>query len=658
MIRKADSQIPYQPLEPTMPSNSRGSHVSATTFFNLATFALVLGFLFLARTVVLPLAMAILLTALLAPLVRRLEGWRIPRVPAVIVVTALISLVLFGLGATLGNQIVNLGGELTKYRSELTSKFSTIRDSLRLSPQVQESMEVLEGLSESAIDSPADEASGNPPPKAEANSPLKNPPSAAPGATVEPVPVRIVGGQESPLSGAREVLGLLMEPLGVAAMVFVLTVFMLIAREDLRNRMLVLIGGDRVPGTTQLLEEAWQRVSRYLRMQLLINSLYGLAVGGMAFAAGLPNALLFGLQATVFRFVPYLGPIVAAGLPLAVTLAVTQGWNTFLAMAAGLLILELVVNNVLEPWLYGSSTGVSAVGILVSAFFWTWLWGAVGLVLATPLTVCLVVLGRHVPALRFWATLLSEESPLGPTERLYQRLLARDAFESFRIIDETRQEHKATPVPAICGLLSGAVTNAAIDHGLGEIDDERLQAFTKSFHHVWQEVMDDFDLPSHDELHQQGALQALLLPARGVCDREASRIAAAYLTHEGWHATVAEPQLLVSDLAKQAVDGAMDVCVITAIGERAAAHARYICRQLIMSGWHGPTAVLAMPGEHLTASALERLTAAGVAEVVGTHAELAAKLSTLTERARVERDVAAAENSENEKVHPTPASTT
>jgi len=638
-----------------MASNSRGSHVSATTFFNLATFALVLGFLFLARTVVLPLAMAILLTALLAPLVRRLEGWRIPRVPAVIAVTALISLLLLGLGATLGNQIVNLGGELTKYRTELTSKFATIRESLRLSPQVQESMEVLEGISESAIDSPADEAAGAPPPKGENKIELTAAQPAAPGASVEPVPVRVVGTQESTLSGAREVLGLLMEPLGLAAMVFVLTVFMLIAREDLRNRLLVLIGGERVPGTTQLLEEAWQRVSRYLRMQLLINSLYGLAVGGMAFAAGLPNALLFGLQATVFRFVPYLGPIVAAGLPLAVTLAVTQGWNTFLIMAAGLLILELAVNNVLEPWLYGSSTGVSAVGILVSAFFWTWLWGAVGLVLATPLTVCLVVLGRHVPALRFWATLLSEESPLGPTERLYQRLLARDAFESFRIVDETRHEHKATPVPAICGLFSGAVASAAVDHGLGEIDDERLQAFTKSFHHVWQEVMDDFDLPTHDALHRQNAPRALCLPARGVCDREASRIAAAFLIHEGWHATVAEPQLLVNELVKQAHEGAVDICVISAIGDRAAAHARYVCRQLIMSGWLGPIVVLVMPGEHLTAAALERLTSSGAAEVVRNHGELATKLTALTEKGRIDRAATANQAVDPAATQPAPA---
>lgn len=323
---------------------------------------------------------------------------------------------------------------------------------------------------------------------------------------------------------------------------------------------------------------------------------------------------------------------------MAVTLAVTEGWPTFVAVAAGLLVLELVVNNVLEPWLYGSSTGVSAVGILVSAFFWTWLWGAVGLVLATPLTVCLVVLGRHVPALKFWATLLSEESPLGPVERLYQRLLARDSFESLRIIDEVRHENKATVVTSTCGLLSGAVTNAAVDHALGEIDDDRLQSFTTTFDHVWQEVVQEFDLPTAEELKERGALRTLCLPARGVCDAQASRITAAFLMNEGWAATSAEQQMLGRDLAALAVDGAIDVCVITAIGERAPAHARYLCRQLMLQNWHGPIAVFVMPGESLTATDMERLAAVGAAEVIKSHAELALKLAALTERARIERD--------------------
>ncbi len=641
-----------------MSASFRGSNVSAGTFFTLATFALVLGILFVARAIILPVAMAILLTALLAPLVRRLEQWRVPRVLAVVVVVATIALAFFGLGAMIGNQAVNLSAELTNYRQEIRTKFEGLRESIESiqpSPAMRESMEMLEGLSEAAQEAPADETTGKLPHPQPSRPNVAELSQSATQNNLNPVPVRVVPEASSPFSGAREWMAAIMEPLGVAAIVVVLTIFMLIAREDLRNRMLVLIGGDRVPGTTQLLEEAWQRVSRYLRMQLLINTMYGLAVFAITFAAGLPNALLFGLQAVAFRFVPYLGPLLAAGLPLAVTLAVTEGWQTFIAVAICLLVLELIVNNVLEPWLYGTSTGVSTVGILISAFFWTWLWGAVGLVMATPLTVCLVVLGRHVPALKFWATLLSEESPMGPVERLNQRLLARDTFESLRIIDEERKHEPSAAVTNTCNLLSGAVTRAAMDHATGEIDDERLQSFSTAFDHVWQEVSDDFESPVADPSAPHGGLRALCVPARGVCDFHAARIAAAFLTNECWAASAVEQRLLARDVAAQAKDGEYDVCIVSAIGERAAAHARYVCRQLTMQGWHGPIAVLVMPGEHLTATDMERLAAVGAGEVVKSHAELAIKLNALTERARLECNSAEPSSSDSRDELPAPA---
>lgn len=622
-----------------MASGPRSSNVSASTFFTLATFALVFGILFVARAVILPVAMSVLLTALLAPLVRRVEQWRVPRILAVIVVVAAVSVAFLGVAGVIGRQTVDLAKELTNYRQQIRTKFEELRDkviSMQPEGNLRESIDMLKKMSEASTESPAEEAEeaiqGAAPPTPNVAAAT----NGNDGQELKPVPVRVVPEEASALNGAREWLGTIMEPLGVAAMVVVLTIFMLIAREDLRNRMLVLIGGDRVPGTTQLIEEAWQRVSRYLRMQLLINFMYGVAVFSLTLACGLPNAFLFGLQAMVFRFVPYLGPVIAAGLPLAVTVAVTPGWPTFIIVAVGLLVLELIVNNVLEPWLYGSSTGVSTVGILISAFFWTWLWGGVGLVLATPLTVCLVVLGKHVPALKFWATLLSEESPLGPIERLYQRLIARDTFESLRIIDEEKKNEHGAGVAATCTLLAGAVTRASVDHAVGDIDDERLQAFSTAFNVVWEEVADDFDLPTEVEVEAGAGSRALCLPARGVCDAHAARIVATFLTSEGWRAKAIESRMLVRDVAAQAKDGAVDVCVVSAIGERAAAHARYVCRQLTMQGWHGPIAVLVMPGEHLTAKELEQLAAVGATEVVKSHQELALKLSSLTERARLE----------------------
>jgi predicted PurR-regulated permease PerM len=628
-----------------MASNSRTGYVSAGTFFTVATFALVVAILYVARSIILPVAMAVLLTALLAPLVRRLEHWRLHRVAAVILVVTVIAIGLLGAVAIFGQQAVSLSAEISKYREEIREKFMGLKRIVRASPEMEESMEMLENLPDAAMEAPVDEA--------EALSPTPAPPGAiqdspAPqrGEASTPVPVRVVPDETSIFSGASQWMAVIMEPIGVAAIVVVLTVFMLIAREDLRNRMLVLFGGDSVPGTTQLLEEAWQRVSRYLRMQLLINAMYGVAVFGVTLFAGLPNAPIFGLQAMLLRFVPYLGPVLAAGLPLAVTLAVTPGWQTLIIVAVCLLVLELVVNNVLEPWLYGSSTGVSTVGILMSAFFWSWLWGPVGLVLATPLTVCLVVLGKHVPALKFWATLLSEESPLGPMERLNQRLLARDTFEAHRIIEAGQKEEPSAAVAIACNMMAGAVTRAAIDHSAGELEDERLESFAAAFDHVWQEVLDDLELPNPEHLKQAGGLRALCIPARGVCDSQVARIVSTFLTNEGWAARAMESRLLARDVAVQVKDGEVDVCVVTALGERAAAHARYVCRSLTMHGWHGPIAVLVMPGEHLTATDLERLAHVGANEVVKSQAELALKLPALTQRARIEREGEPAEGSD------------
>lgn len=631
-----------------MASNSRNAYVSAGTFFTVATFALVVAILYFARSIILPIAMAVLLTALLAPLVRRLERWRVPRVAAVIVVVAIIAGGILGAGAFFGRQAVSLSGELANYRQEIRAKFLGLKDYLKPSPAVEESMQMLESLPDAAMEAPVDEAAALAPPGATE--------PARPSRSGEaPIPVRVVPDGTTLFTGAGEWMRLIMEPIGIAAIVVVLTVFMLIAREDLRNRMLVLIGGDSVPGTTRLLEEAWQRVSRYLRMQLLINALYGLAVFALTFAVGLPNAPIFGLQATALRFVPYLGPVLAAGLPLAVTLAVTSGWQTFVVVAGCLLLLELLVNNVLEPWLYGASTGVSTVGILMSAFFWSWLWGPVGLVMATPLTVCLVVLGRHIPALKFWATLLSEESPLGPMERLNQRLLARDTFEAHRIIEERQQEEPNTSVAVACDIIAGAVTRAAIDHASGELDDERLESFSGAFDRLWQEVLDDLELPQHESTPQSERLRALCVPARGLCDYHVARVVATFLTAEGWSASAMEQRLLARDAASHVNAGEVDVCVVVAIGQRAPAHARYVCRHLSMHGWGGPIAVLVMPGEHVTASDWERLANVGAQEVVKSLAELALKLPALTQRARMERELEEGASESKRHVAPSPA---
>ena len=229
----------------------------------------------------------------------------------------------------------------------------------------------------------------------------------------------------NPLQLLQVILSPLLGPLGTAGLVILLVIFMLLKREDLRSRLIRLIGQGRISATTRAMEDAGQRVSRYLLMQFLVNVTFGIAVAVGLFFIGMPNAILWGAFATVLRFIPYIGPWIAAAFPIILSLAVSPTWMMPLLTLGIFVSLELICSNVVEPWLYGSSTGVSSIALIVAAVFWTWLWGPIGLLLSTPLTVCLVVIGRHVPRLAFFSILLSDEQALTPAEECYHRLLVR-----------------------------------------------------------------------------------------------------------------------------------------------------------------------------------------------------------------------------------------
>src|SRR4029079_17820537 len=249
---------------------------------------------------------------------------------------------------------------------------------------------------------------------------------------------------------------------------------MLIQREDLRNRLIHLIGSPRLNVTTQALDDAAHRVSRYLLMQLIINGLFGLVLGIGLFFIGVPNSLLWGVLAGILRFVPFIGPWIAASIPVALSLAVFDGWTKPFLVLGLFVINELVSNNILEPWLYGASTGISSLGILVSAVFWTWLWGPVGLVMATPLTVCLMVVGRHVPQLAFVNKLLSTQEILPPQDRFYQRLLALDPEEAIEVAEDFLKDHSLEAL--YDSVLLPALSLAEQDRHHGDLEEpkERL----------------------------------------------------------------------------------------------------------------------------------------------------------------------------------------
>jgi predicted PurR-regulated permease PerM len=384
---------------------------------SFVAFILVIACLHWGQTVLVPVAMAFLLAFLLQPVVALFQRTGLGRTLSVILVVIVTGLVCVGVGWVVVAQFTGLVYDLghnPQYKAHITQKLSELRGVGKDS--------ILDN-----VQAVIDEVVGA----------LNRDTTAA----VTDKPQIIVQQGSSPFATVQAVLTPLLEPLGTAAFVVVLVIFMLLRYEDLRNRLIGLVGSGQLTVTTRALDDAGRRVSRYLLMQCVINGSYGLAMGLGLFLIGIPYAVLWGFLAAVFRYIPYVGPWIAAFFPITMSLVAFPGW-TQLALVLGLFgLLELWSNMLMEPWLYGHSVGVSEVGLLVVTGFWTWLWGPIGLVLSTPLTVCLVVLGRHVPHLHFFEMLFGKAPALDPPVVYYQRLLARDQEEATELAEDYVKTH-------------------------------------------------------------------------------------------------------------------------------------------------------------------------------------------------------------------------
>ncbi|MBZ9743398.1 AI-2E family transporter [Mesorhizobium sp. CO1-1-4] len=393
-----------------------------TALPNVATIVTTVAALYFGREVFLPIAIALLLTFALAPLVSALKRVGVPRLAAVIasVVGAFAALGLFSF--IVATQVSELAQNIPVYQTNILTKIRSLKETgvgggilARLGGVVER---VGQEINRQDATLPA--AAPDKPPR-------------------EPVPVEIVS-RERPLEVLQNIIGPLISPLGSAGLIIVVVIFMLLEREDLRDRFIRLVGYGDLHRTTEALQDAGKRVGRYLLMQLVVNILYAIPIAIGLWILGIPNALLWGLLALALRFVPYIGPAIGMLLPLFLALAVAPGWSLVLWTAALFVVMELITGNVVEPWLYGSRTGLSSLAIIVAAIFWTWLWGPLGLVLSTPLTVCLVVLGRHVPQFEFLDVLFGNQPVLEPHARLYQRLLAGDPDEATDHAEEMLEE--------------------------------------------------------------------------------------------------------------------------------------------------------------------------------------------------------------------------
>jgi predicted PurR-regulated permease PerM len=478
--------------------------------------------LYLAKVLFLPLAFAILFAFLLAPVVTLLERLHLPRALAAI-------LVILGFAALLGTaawmlftQLVAVANDLPVYRDNITQKMEAIHaPSDSAFSRAQKELEKLSdelGLANSTA-APEIRPAGKPGSKPLGSSPER------------PVQVREVARP----TGRLDQLGGIVEPLTTAALSVVFTFFVLLQREDLRNRLIRLTGDRHVNVTTQAMNDATRRISRYFSLQLLINFIFGCLIWGALYLIGLPHALLFGSLAALFRFVPYIGSPVAALLPTLLSLAVFHGW-TRTAMIGGIfLVLELFTGNYVEPHVYGRHTGLSSLAILVAAAFWTLIWGPVGLALSVPLTVCLVVMGSHVPSLEFLTVMLGDQPVVPAFTCFYQRLLARDQHEASEILETCLKDGSLETI--YDSVLIPALILSEKDRQEGDLDESTVQFI----HQTARELIDELGFRDNGDAETEngtgvrmghagaGTFRALCIPVRDETDELGSLMLAQLL---------------------------------------------------------------------------------------------------------------------------------
>lgn len=481
--RPAGSGVPTPPADsPLSPVLERALALEPLlrTAAGLTIAAVLVCALYFGREVLVPIALAGFLGFLLDPLVTRLKRWGVPRALAAVLVTFAALFAIIAIGTYMVSQLRGLSADLPTYQDTITSKLSDLRQRLNAPSDWDGALSTLRVVSEEF-----DEATGG-----DDSAPAR-PPQTVVVADAESGPVRTA------LSWMARIGG----PAVTAGIVMLFVVLILIDRDGLRDRVLRVMGGGNLHLATDALREAGTRIGRYLRMQLVVNASYGVPLAAGLYFIGVPGAALWGVLAIVLRFVPYLGPLLCALFPLVLAFAVDPGWSMVLWTVALILTLELVSNNAIEPWLYGASTGLSPLSVIVAAMFWTTLWGPVGLVLSTPLTVCLLVLGRHMPGLSFFETLLGSAPVLDAPNRLYQRLLAGNVVDATDLASEAidaRIHQRDEPLPMADALVEFYDTVAipalrlASAHHTGAATARHRLHLTTGMSELLQELQDDY----------------------------------------------------------------------------------------------------------------------------------------------------------------------
>jgi len=639
------------PRSPFLPFSS-SSDSRASLVQGLIIAFIVIAALYFAREVLLPLALAILLSFVLTPLLLLLRKIKVPRVAAVIFVVTIAFGIIFALGWLLSQQMTQLARDLPSYQRVLSEKIGTLRKSAVSSPTLEKATDALKGI-EKQLAQPSEGEDG-------ATSPAPSPSAGNDKAEVKPIPVEVVEPEPRPFQILQDVAGTVLPPLATAGIVILFVIFILLQREDLRDRLIRLMGASDMQRASATMNDAATRLSRYFLRQVLINATFGAFIALGLWAIGVPSPVAWGILAMLMRFVPYVGSFIAAAPPMLLAAVIEPGWTTVLLTGGLFLGSEMVMGQVVEPLVYGHGTGLSPIAVILSTVFWTWLWGPLGLLLAMPLTVCVVVLGRHVEGLKFLEVLLGDQPALTPAQSFYQRALIGDSAEAtyqaelslkegrplLSYLDEVALEGlKLAQRDAERGSLdvehleSIDATVAEMMDNLGEFEprrwfrkprpekngegEEEAKAGLASLESRAEEGEDDEQLPvlTADQLAPGWDAEdaVLCIGGRTPLDAAAAAMLAGVLQRQGLKARAAPSEAIAAGQIISLGGSKAKLACLSYIGAGAsAAHVRYLVRRLRRILPEGATVLVGYWGGEGSAGSLKALEATAEADAYAT----------------------------------------
>lgn len=575
------------------------------TLTALAIGTAIVAALYFAKMVLLPVILAVLLSFVLSPLVKLLRRLAVPRVIAAVFSVGLALAITGGLAALIGTEVADAARDLPNYQYTIDQKLTKLR-SATIERILQLSRRIYGAVNQTDGQSPA------PSPRTSQSAPSQPP----------PVPVEVHEPPPGPLEVAQNILLPILSPLLTVAIIFVVAVFVLMQQQDLRDRIIRLFGSRDLHRTTLAMDDAAKGLSRYFLVQIAINAAFGAVIATSLYFIGLPEPLLWGVIAGLLRFVPYVGSYIAAGIPILLAAAVSPGWSMTLWVAALFLITEPIVGQFVEPMAYGRTTGLSPIAVIISAIFWTWLWGPVGLILSTPLTLCVVVLGRHVEQLEFVSVLLGDRPALTRAEHFYQRILAGDLDE---VEEQAEEMLKDLPLTSYYDdIVLKALEMAAHDSARGLLDSQRLDQIETAVLELAADLNEYDEKRTSPEVHgemgkalspdttkayplddgrclsseSQAVGKVCTIAAHTQLDEIAATVLAQLLRKHGLRAEVL-PKDAVSRAAKVTFDKKIPIlciCYISDLGR--ASHLRFLLRRLRQRSPSAQLFAIVWPSDH------------------------------------------------------------